>query len=157
MVEVPLPPGIERRCIGPGRGPVSALHARPERAAGRTSVMVCGFMATKEDFRQILPLLARAGHDAWAYDHVGQHGGEPAVGRDDGPERYTIASMAQEGREVIEAVGAGGPVHVVLGIADDEAIRLGRLTRQVSDAFDQFATARQHARTAAAGRSWSTG
>jgi dienelactone hydrolase len=100
MAEVQLPPGIERRCIDTGRGPVAALHARPERAAGRTSVMVCGFMATKEDFRQILPLLARAGHDAWAYDHVGQHGGEPAVGRDDGPERYTIASMAQEGREV---------------------------------------------------------
>ena len=39
----------------------------------------------------------------------------------------------------------------LLGIADDEAIRLGRLTRQVSGAFDQFATARQHARTAAAG------
>jgi cytochrome P450 len=39
----------------------------------------------------------------------------------------------------------------LLGIADDEAIRLGRLTRQVSGAFDQFATASQHARTAAAG------
>jgi cytochrome P450 len=39
----------------------------------------------------------------------------------------------------------------LLGIADDEAIRLGRLTRQVSGAFDQFATACQHARTAAAG------
>jgi cytochrome P450 len=39
----------------------------------------------------------------------------------------------------------------LLGIADDEAIRHGRLTRQVSGAFDQFATASQHARTAAAG------
>jgi cytochrome P450 len=39
----------------------------------------------------------------------------------------------------------------LLGIADDESIRLGRLTRQVSGAFDQFATAGQHARTAAAG------
>ena len=39
----------------------------------------------------------------------------------------------------------------LLGIADDEAIRLGRLTRQASGAFEQFATARQHARTAAAG------
>ncbi|HEX4093695.1 MAG TPA: cytochrome P450 [Trebonia sp.] len=39
----------------------------------------------------------------------------------------------------------------LLGIADDEAIRLGRLTRQVSGVFDQFATAGQHARTAAAG------
>jgi cytochrome P450 len=39
----------------------------------------------------------------------------------------------------------------LLGIADDEAFRLARLTRQVSGAFDQFATAGQHARTAAAG------
>jgi pimeloyl-ACP methyl ester carboxylesterase len=113
MVEVPLPPGIERRYIDTRRGRVAALHAKPERATGRTSVMVCGFMATKEDFRQILPLLAQAGHDAWAYDHVGQHGGELAGPVADGPERYTIESMAKEGREVIEAVSAGAPVHVV--------------------------------------------
>jgi pimeloyl-ACP methyl ester carboxylesterase len=113
MAGVPLPPGIERRCIDTPRGPVAALHAKPERASGRTSVLVCGFMATKEDFRQILPLLAQAGHDAWAYDHVGQHGGEFAGGEDDGPGRYTIQSMAEEGRKVIEAVGAGAPVHVV--------------------------------------------
>jgi cytochrome P450 len=39
----------------------------------------------------------------------------------------------------------------LLGIADDETIRLGRLTRQVSGAFDQFATAGQHEKIAAAG------
>jgi cytochrome P450 len=39
----------------------------------------------------------------------------------------------------------------LLGIADNDAIVLGQLTRQVSGAFDQFATASQHARTAAAG------
>jgi cytochrome P450 len=39
----------------------------------------------------------------------------------------------------------------LVGIADDEAIQLGALTRQVSAVFDQFATARQHERTAAAG------
>jgi cytochrome P450 len=39
----------------------------------------------------------------------------------------------------------------LLGIADHDAIVLGQLTRQVSGAFDQFATAGQHARTAAAG------
>jgi cytochrome P450 len=38
----------------------------------------------------------------------------------------------------------------LLGIADDDAIRLGRLTRQAGGAFDQFTTASQHARTAAA-------
>jgi pimeloyl-ACP methyl ester carboxylesterase len=113
MVEVPLPPGIERRSIDTRRGPVAALHAKPERAGGRTSLMICGFMATKEDFRQILPLLAQSGHDAWAYDHLGQQGGALPGAREEGPEQHTITGMAEEGREVIEAVGAGAPVHVV--------------------------------------------
>ncbi len=39
----------------------------------------------------------------------------------------------------------------LLGIADDEAIRLGRLARQVGVVFEQFATAGQHQRLAAAG------
>jgi pimeloyl-ACP methyl ester carboxylesterase len=112
MVEVPLPPGIERRYIETRRGPVPALHAKPARASGRTTVMVCGFMATKEDFRQILPLLAQGGYEAWAYDHLGQHGDEFAAAPEDGPERYTIQSLAEEGCEVIEAVGGGAPVHV---------------------------------------------
>jgi pimeloyl-ACP methyl ester carboxylesterase len=113
MVEVPLPPGIERCSLDTRRGPIAALRAKPRPASGRTSVMVCGFMATKEDFRQILPLLAREGYDAWAYDHLGQHGGEFAETPDDGPGRYTIQSMAEEGCEVTEAVGAGEPVHIV--------------------------------------------
>ena len=63
---------------------------------------------------QMLPLLARAGHDAWAYDHLGQHGGEfGGRGPDDGPGRYTIVSMAEEGREVVRAVSPGEPAHVV--------------------------------------------
>jgi cytochrome P450 len=39
----------------------------------------------------------------------------------------------------------------LLGIADDEAIRLGRLARQAGGVFEQFATARQHQLIAAAG------
>ena len=39
----------------------------------------------------------------------------------------------------------------LLGIADDEAIRLGRLARQAGGVFEQFATARQHQAIAAAG------
>lgn len=113
MVEIPLPPGIERRTVDTRRGPIAALHAKPERAIGRASVMVCGFMGTKEDFWQLLPLLAQAGYDAWSYDHAGQHGGELADGRADGPERYMTRTMADEGRAVVEAVGAGEPVHLV--------------------------------------------
>jgi cytochrome P450 len=39
----------------------------------------------------------------------------------------------------------------LLGIADDEAITLGRLARQAGGVFEQFATARQHQTIAAAG------
>lgn len=39
----------------------------------------------------------------------------------------------------------------LLGIADEEAIRLGRLARQAGGVFEQFATARQHQAIAAAG------
>jgi cytochrome P450 len=39
----------------------------------------------------------------------------------------------------------------LLGIADDEAIRLGRLARQAGGVFEQFATARQHQLIAVAG------
>jgi pimeloyl-ACP methyl ester carboxylesterase len=113
MVEIPLPPGIERRTIDTGRGPVAALHAGPARTTGRTCVMVCGFMGTKEDFWQLLPLLAREGFDAWSYDHVGQHGGQSALPPEDRPERYMTDAMADEGLQVVQAVGAGAPVHLV--------------------------------------------
>lgn len=113
MIEIPLPPGIERRSIHTRRGPVAALHAKPERGSAGTSVMVCGFMGTKEDFWQLLPLLARAGYHAWSYDHAGQHGDELVDPRDDGPDRYMTTSMAAEGLEVVQAVGAGAPVHLV--------------------------------------------
>jgi pimeloyl-ACP methyl ester carboxylesterase len=117
MVKIPLPPGVERCTVDTHRGAVAALRAKPESANGRVSVMVCGFMATKEDFREMLPLLSRAGYDAWAYDHPGQHGGEfgGAFGEipDDRPGRYTTQSLADQLREVIRAVSPGEGAHVV--------------------------------------------
>jgi cytochrome P450 len=46
---------------------------------------------------------------------------------------------------------AGLSLGRLLGIADDEAIRLGRLARQAGGVFEQFATAKQHAAIADAG------
>ena len=117
MVEVPLPPGVERCTVDTRSGAVAALRAKPEsangKASGKACVMVCGFMATKEDFREMLPLLSRAGYDAWAYDHPGQHGGEFGGVQDDGPGRYTTQSLADQLREVIRAVSPGEPAHLV--------------------------------------------
>jgi pimeloyl-ACP methyl ester carboxylesterase len=111
--EIPVPPGVERCVIETCRGAVPALRARPGFPNGRASIMVCGFMGTKEDFREILPLLSGAGYDAWAYDHLGQHGGEFAAAPDDGPDKYTVPSLAGQLREVTEAVSPGKPAHVV--------------------------------------------
>jgi pimeloyl-ACP methyl ester carboxylesterase len=113
MVEVPLPPGVEGCTVDTRRGAVAALRAKPESANGRTSVMVSGFMGGKEDFSGMLPLLSRAGYDAWAYDHPGQYGGAFGAVPDDGPGRYMTQSLADQLHEFIRAVGAGEPVHVV--------------------------------------------
>jgi pimeloyl-ACP methyl ester carboxylesterase len=94
-------------------------------------------MGTKEDFRQILPLLSRGGYDAWAYDHPGQHGGEFAEAPGDWPGRYTIQSLAGQLLEFIEAVSPGEPVHTVghcLGgfIARAAALAAPDLTRTLT-------------------------
>jgi cytochrome P450 len=53
----------------------------------------------------------------------------------------------QQQTDLVESVAipfAGLSLGRLLGIADDEAIRLGRLARQAGGVFEQFATARQH-------------
>jgi pimeloyl-ACP methyl ester carboxylesterase len=116
MIELPLPPGVERQVIETCRGPVTALRARPENTGntGNTAdatpaVMVSGFFGTKEDFREVLPVLARAGFDGWAYDYPGQLG--PADHSD--PSHYTIPQLAGQLREIIATVSGGQPAHVV--------------------------------------------
>jgi pimeloyl-ACP methyl ester carboxylesterase len=111
MIELPLPPGVDRETIQTQDGPVTALHAGPclRRDGTATAVMVSGFFGTKEDFRAVLPMLAAVGYDAWAYDYPGQLGQVPGSH----PGRYTIASLAGRLRQVIKAVSDGEPVHVV--------------------------------------------
>lgn len=74
MIELPLPPGVERLLIETPRRRVQALHGmpRPEVDNGIDVVMVSGFFGTKEDFREVMSLLAAAGYRGWAYDYCGQ-------------------------------------------------------------------------------------
>lgn len=111
MIELPLPPGVEQKTITTQNGPVAALRARPRnrRNGPVTALMVSGFFGTKEDFRIVLPMLAEAGYDAWAYDYPGQLGQAP----DSHPGRYTISYLAGQLRQIIGAVSHGEPVHVV--------------------------------------------
>lgn len=69
--------------------------------------MVSGFFGTKEDFRELLALLAQKGYGGWAYDYQGQL--EPPRGDVD----YTIGWLADDLVTVVEAAGAGRRVHLV--------------------------------------------
>jgi pimeloyl-ACP methyl ester carboxylesterase len=109
MIELPLPPGVERHVIATSAGPVTALHARPAHSNSTTAVMASGFFGTKEDFREVLPIVAGAGYDAWAYDYPGQLGNYD----NETPKTYTIEAMARQFREVIKAVSNDTPAHIV--------------------------------------------
>jgi pimeloyl-ACP methyl ester carboxylesterase len=109
IIELPLPPGVERQTVDTPLGPVTTLHAKPESASAELAVMVSGFFGTKEDFREVLPILAAAGYEGYAYDYPGQLGEDTAQDIT----RYTIPGMATQLREIIRAVGEDRQAHVV--------------------------------------------
>jgi len=109
MIELPLPDRVERQLIEtPGRT-VPTLRGRPdpETDNGIVVVMVSGFFGTKEDFRELLSLLAEAGFRGWAYDYSGQ------LGLHHSEVTYTISQMADDLVGVVRAVSAGQPAHVI--------------------------------------------
>lgn len=109
MIELPLPPGVERLLIETPRRRVQALHGipRPEVDNGIDVVMVSGFFGTKEDFREVMSLLAAAGYRGWAYDYSGQL--ELATAGEVG---YSITDMASDLAELIREV-TSGPAHLI--------------------------------------------
>jgi pimeloyl-ACP methyl ester carboxylesterase len=110
MIELPLPPGVERVLIDTPRRQVQALHGvpRPEVDNGIDVVMVSGFFGTKEDYRDVMSLLAAAGFRGWAYDYSGQL--ELATA---GAVDYTIEDMAGDLIELMHAVTGGRPAHLI--------------------------------------------
>jgi len=109
MIELELPAGVERRLIQTSRALVPALHGlpRPEVDRGIDVVMVSGFFGTKEDFRELLALLARDGFGGWAYDYRGQL--DLAQPQAD----FTISRMAEDLVAVIREVSPSQPVHLL--------------------------------------------
>jgi pimeloyl-ACP methyl ester carboxylesterase len=109
MIELPLPPGVERLMIETSRRRIQALRGVPRPAVdnGIDVVMVSGFFGTKEDFREVMPLLAEAGYRGWAYDYSGQL--ELAAAGEVG---YSITDMASDLTELMRQVTAG-PAHIV--------------------------------------------
>ena len=112
MISLPLPAGVERQVVQTSRGPVPVLCGQPRGPQGGQGgpidvVMVSGFFGTKEDFRELLSLLAEAGLRGWACDYAGQ------LDPDHGQDEYTIARMAADLRELMHAVAGGRPAHVI--------------------------------------------
>jgi pimeloyl-ACP methyl ester carboxylesterase len=100
---------VSERMRVPGRQSDVAVD-RVEAANPRGSVLlVHGYTGSKEDFAPILPLLARAGFSAYAYDQRGQY-----ESKAEGP--FSLDGWADDA----EAIGAhlpghfrGSPVHLV--------------------------------------------
>ena len=114
MIELPLPPGVERQVVDTPAGPVAArtakaVTAKASTARPPTAVMVSGFFGTKEDFREVLPIVAAAGYHGWAYDYPGQLGARDG----DTASRYAIPAMATQLQGLIRAVADDQAVHVV--------------------------------------------
>ena len=104
MISLPLPAGVERQVVQTSGGPVPVLCGQPRGPQGGQIdvVMVSGFFGTKEDFRELLSLLAEAGLRGCACDYAGQ------LDPDHGQDEYTIARMAGDLRELMHAVAGGG-------------------------------------------------
>ncbi|WP_106397700.1 alpha/beta fold hydrolase [Actinocorallia populi] len=102
---LPLPEGFERHLLRLRRGTVEAIRhpAAAGRDRGETVVMVPGHFGSKEDFRLVMPLLAAAGYDCWAYDYTDQFS---ATGLDSYND-YTLELLAAD---LVELVGER-PVH----------------------------------------------
>jgi hypothetical protein len=108
---------------------VPALRARPqpEEAAdhGIDVVMVSGFFGTKEDFRELLALLAQAGYGGWAYDYQGhrerrQAAARPFIPRQLGTFRSGLDDIdagGPAGRLPVPAGGPGGAVGAAVRVA----------------------------------------
>jgi len=114
MIELPLPPGVERQVVDTPSGPISTLTAKAGTAKANaaqspTVVMASGFFGTKEDFREVLPIVAEAGYDGWAYDYPGQLG----VRDGDTASSFAIPAMATQLQSLIKTVSDDQAVHVV--------------------------------------------
>ncbi|WP_299036357.1 alpha/beta fold hydrolase [uncultured Pseudokineococcus sp.] len=118
---LPVPVGVEVLVLELAVGPLTALRARPRDGRGApapargTAVLVPGFTGSKEDFLDLLPLLAARGWDVWACSQRGQADStwspdDVGGGRGTG---YLLDDLAADAVEVLGLVGAGGGVHLL--------------------------------------------
>lgn len=105
-----LPPGVVRTTIATARGEVAALTTVLETSTAATSpvvLLVPGWTGSKEDFAEILPLIAETGRRAVAIDQRGQF--ETA-----GPDDATAYTLDELARDVLAVAAALSPSPVDL-------------------------------------------
>jgi pimeloyl-ACP methyl ester carboxylesterase len=103
-----LAPEVAATRVTAASGELAALVATPPDGVERRPgvLAVPGYTGSKEDFIQLLPLLARAGHPATAIDLRGQY----ESGGTEDLSAYTTEALAAD---IAALLGAGEPVHVV--------------------------------------------
>ncbi|MFE3726462.1 alpha/beta fold hydrolase [Nocardia sp. NPDC059154] len=92
-------------------GKLAAWEVEPPAGIERrgTALLVPGFTGSKEDFEEMLPLLAAAGYRAVAYDQRGQWESE-------GPDEvsgYTLADFVGDLQGVVDQISPAEPIHLV--------------------------------------------
>ncbi|MFD7844807.1 alpha/beta fold hydrolase [Nocardia sp. NPDC059764] len=92
-------------------GKLAAWEAAPPAGTEcrGTALLVPGFTGSKEDFEDMLPLLADAGYRAVAYDQRGQWESE-------GPDEvsgYTLADFVGDLQGVVDQISPDEPIHLV--------------------------------------------
>ncbi len=101
-----IPDGVEAVTISAEGTEFAAHVARVDNPSGHV-LLVPGWTGSKEDFTQLLPLLAKAGFDATAYDQRGQY--ETVATPDD---EFTLAAFARDAAAVAKA-SSSAPTHVL--------------------------------------------
>ena len=104
---LPQPQGIENLVIEAPVGPLTALRARP--TDGETlgvALLIPGFTGCKEDFYDLMPLLAEHGWDVWAFSQRGQADSVAPQGVEAYHRVHTAQDALDVARIILQATGA---------------------------------------------------
>ena len=128
MSQVPfvaLPRGVEPIALVGGFGPITGLSAPAHGAPLGTVLLVPGFTGSKEDFLELLPMLAARGWNAISYDQRGQF---QSLGPED-PAAYSLTDFASDAISIADQLRTAHATSVHLvghsfgGLVTREAIR----------------------------------
>jgi pimeloyl-ACP methyl ester carboxylesterase len=103
-----LPDGVEPVRMHTTRGQFAALAATPAIASHGLVLLVPGYTGSKEDFAPLLPLLARGGWLALAYDQRGQYETPAGPGAD-----FSLDSLAADARAMAASADGPGRTHLL--------------------------------------------